>query len=104
MLVRTSPNPGPIEQSMAKKLQTLLPTFLSIDNDSQKHAHHAGVRGASNVTESHFNIEIHSDNFKGKNLPLRHRMVYKLLEDELKVKGVHALQLKTKTPEEIAKQ
>jgi BolA protein len=37
--------------------------------------------------------------------PARHRMVYALLKEELdRPGGIHALQLRTKTPEEEAKQ
>ena len=36
--------------------------------------------------------------------PARHRMVYALLDEELKREGgIHALQLRTKTPEEQEK-
>ncbi|CDK27857.1 unnamed protein product [Kuraishia capsulata CBS 1993] len=95
---------GPIELCIRSKIQDALkPVFLDMANDSWKHAHHAGIRGATNVTESHFNVTIVSDEFEGKNLPARHRLVYKLLEEELNEKGVHALQLKTKTPREWEK-
>lgn len=98
----SSEKPGPIENSIASKLiEKFNPSFLKIDNDSAKHAHHSGIRGASNVTESHFRLIIISELFKGQNMPSRHRAVYQALEDELKNKGVHALQMKTKTPEEV---
>lgn len=45
-------------------------------------------------------MTIVSPEFAGKNQPARHRMVYKLLDEEIKEKGLHAIQLKTKTPEE----
>lgn len=100
----TSTLPGPIEACMTAKLKDQFkPTSLKIKNDSHKHAHHAGIRGATNTTESHFQIEIVSDEFEGKNMPTRHRMVYQLLSDELQNKGVHALQMKTKTPAEFSK-
>lgn len=100
----TSETPGPIEQSIVSKLSTaLLPTYFKIANDSHKHAHHAGIRGAENKTESHFRLEIVSNDFEGKNMPSRHRIIYSLLDDEFKNKGLHALQMKTKTPEEFEK-
>ena len=103
-LMSTSTQPGPIEACMTAKLKDQFkPTSLKIKNDSHKHAHHAGIRGATNTTESHFQIEIVSDEFEGKNMPTRHRMVYQLLSDELQNKGVHALQMKTKTPAEFSK-
>lgn len=49
-------------------------------------------------------LNIVSDSFKSKAQPARHRMVYTLLNDELKQEGgIHALQLRTKTPEEEEK-
>lgn len=97
-----SDNPGPIELSIIGKLTTKLkPSYLKICNDSHKHSHHAGMRGASNVSESHFRIEVISDEFEGKNMPMRHRLIYQLLDDELKNGGVHALQMKTKTSSEV---
>lgn len=52
-----------------------------------------------------FSLNIVSDAFKSKLQPARHRMVYALLKEELdRPGGIHALQLRTKTPEEEAKQ
>lgn len=49
-------------------------------------------------------LNIVSDAFKSKAQPARHRMVYTLLNDELKQDGgIHALQLRTKTPQEEGK-
>lgn len=46
-------------------------------------------------------VVITSDAFKSKMQPARHRMIYSLLKDEMAQEGgIHALQLKTKTPEE----
>lgn len=102
--IKSSENAGPIESEMINKIvENLKPSYLNIRNDSAKHAHHAGVRDAVNKTESHFDIEIVSDEFIGKSMPARHRIVYQILDDELKNKGLHALQMKTKTIEEINK-
>ena len=46
-------------------------------------------------------MTIISDAFESKMQPARHRMVYALLKDEMSREGgIHALQLKTKTPAE----
>lgn len=45
-------------------------------------------------------VEVASPHFAGKPLLQRHRAVYTLLDDELKLHGVHAIALKTLTPEE----
>ena len=44
---------------------------------------------------------ITSEAFRSKLQPARHRMVYGLLKDEMAQEGgIHALQLRTRTPEE----
>ncbi|KIW17745.1 hypothetical protein PV08_04940 [Exophiala spinifera] len=46
-------------------------------------------------------VEITSEVFTSKPQPARHRMVYALLKGEMEAQGgIHALQLRTKTPEE----
>ena len=55
--------------------------------------------------ETHFRLVITSEAFKSKMQPARHRMVYNILKDELAMEGgIHALQLKTRTPEEEDRQ
>lgn len=55
--------------------------------------------------ETHFRVLITSEAFKSKMQPARHRMVYALLKEEMeRVGGIHALQLRTKTPEEEERQ
>jgi BolA protein len=50
-------------------------------------------------------VVITSDAFNAKMQPARHRMVYALLRDEMaQENGIHALQLRTMTPEEEARQ
>jgi BolA protein len=52
-----------------------------------------------------YSVVITSDAFKSKMQPARHRMVYSLLKDEMAQEGgIHALQLKTRTPEEEERQ
>lgn len=45
-------------------------------------------------------LTVVSERFRGKSSVQRHRLVYALLKDELESATIHALQLKTKTPEE----
>ncbi len=55
--------------------------------------------------ETHFRVVITSEAFKSKMQPARHRIVYALLKDELeRAGGIHALQLRTRTPEEEERQ
>ena len=55
--------------------------------------------------ETHFRVVITSEAFKSKMQPARHRMVYALLKEEMaREGGIHALQLRTRTPEEEQRQ
>ncbi|KXJ91338.1 bola-like protein-domain-containing protein [Microdochium bolleyi] len=94
----------PMEDAIRSKITAALsPTKLEIHNDSHKHAHHSAMRGVTS-RETHFRLVIVSPDFKGKMQPARHRVVYQLLKDEMAAEGgIHALQLRTKTPEEEAK-
>jgi stress-induced morphogen len=59
----------------------------------------------STSKETHFRVEITSEAFVKKMQPARHRMVYALLKEEMAQEGgIHALQLKTRTPEEEQRQ
>ncbi|KAI9294716.1 bola-like protein [Neoconidiobolus thromboides FSU 785] len=91
----------PLETLIKSKLEKAYnPTTLEIVNDSHKHSHHTAMRGVTSK-ETHFRVTIVSSEFKGKNLMQRHRMIYKTLEEEMQDGKVHALQLKTKTLEEV---
>lgn len=81
----------------------LKPTLLEIRNDSHLHSHHKAMQGVTSK-ETHFAVNIISNEFQSKMQPARHRMVYALLKDELEREGgIHALQLRTKTPAEEEK-
>ncbi|UKZ90261.1 uncharacterized protein TrAFT101_005287 [Trichoderma asperellum] len=95
----------PLEDAIRAKLTAALsPLTLEIYNDSHLHAHHKAMAG--NISkETHFRLVIISDVFASKMQPARHRMVYALLRDEMALEGgIHALQLKTLTPEEEKRQ
>lgn len=96
-------NAGPLENSMYYKLEeNVQPTLLRFRNDSWKHSHHSGMKGATNVVESHFHVTIVSDKFQDiKGTVNRHRYIFKLLDKE--VKEIHGFQLVCKTPEEWEK-
>lgn len=68
------------------------------------HAHHKAMQGSIS-RETHFRLVITSEVFKSKMQPTRHRMVYALLKEEMeRAGGIHALQLRTRTPEEEEQQ
>jgi BolA protein len=78
---------GVAEQMTRKLTQAFSPSTLEIRDDSAKHAGHAGARAGG---ESHFSIRIVSDAFRGKARIDRHRMVHRVLAEEL-AGPVHAL-------------
>jgi BolA family transcriptional regulator, general stress-responsive regulator len=72
------------------------PQRLQIIDESHRHAGHAGARPEG---ETHFNVEIVSAAFAGRSRVERQRLVYGTLAEELRER-VHALALKTLTPDE----
>ena len=97
----------PIATAMRRKLQTALePTVLEIVDESWQHAGHAGnpsTKGDDGSAETHFALDVVSEKFQGMKQVARQRHVYALLEEEFNEKGLHALQMSTKTPEEYEK-
>lgn len=80
------------QDTITEKLQQAFsPEHLEVINESHMHSGPA--------TESHFKVVIVCDDFKGKMLLARHRLVNKVLEEELSG-GIHALALHTMTMEE----
>ncbi|MBI1820523.1 MAG: BolA family transcriptional regulator [Nitrospirae bacterium] len=51
-------------------------------------------------TMDHFKVSIISNGFKGKNLLDRQRFVYQALDEPMKDGRIHALEIKSYTPEE----
>tara|TARA_Y100001970_G_C13685028_1_gene579571 strand:- start:108 stop:410 length:303 start_codon:yes stop_codon:yes gene_type:complete len=82
-----------------KLRESLSPTALKIEDDSHKHAGHAGATPGG---ESHFTVTIVSKNFEGKSRIQRQRMVYKTLSEEMDG-CIHALALHTFAPSELNK-
>lgn len=95
----------PVEDAIRAKITAALnPSTLEIYNDSHLHAHHKAMQGSTS-RETHFRLVITSEAFATKMQPARHRMIYALLRDEMAQEGgIHALQLRTLTPEEELRQ
>ena len=72
----------------------LQPERLEVINESHRHAGHAGDDGSG---ETHYQVVIVSDKFTGCSRVECHRMVYDLLESELKG-SIHALSIKASVP------
>jgi BolA family transcriptional regulator, general stress-responsive regulator len=90
---------GAIFETIHNKLTAAFsPTRLEIQDDSGRHAGHAGATPGG---ESHFNVLIEAEAFAGRPKVVRQRMVYKALADEL-AGPVHALSVKALAPGEPA--
>ncbi len=71
------------------------PVSLEIEDESHRHAGHAGARDG----RGHFKVEVVSDAFAGLGLIARHRLVYGAL-DSLMTSDIHALSIKARSPAE----
>jgi BolA protein len=91
-----------VQTRIEEKLRaSLSPSVLDVINES---ANHSVPKGS----ETHFKVVVVSTAFEGKMPLARHRLVYGALDDEMtkKVageKGIHALSIIAKTPEEWAR-
>jgi len=93
-----------VEKSIREKLEkAFAPSDLAVENESGKHAGHAGARDhLGRVTgETHFRVRVVSSHFEGKSRVERHREVNAVLREEL-AGPVHALAIKALTPAEAA--
>ncbi len=82
-----------MQETIRNKIQQdLNPMHLEVVNESHMHNVPEG-------SESHFKVTVVSDSFQGEKLIARHRVINKLLADELRT-GIHALALHTLTPDE----
>ncbi|MEJ0064433.1 MAG: BolA family protein [Caulobacteraceae bacterium] len=90
---------GAVTEKLERKLtDAFAPARLQIDDDSARHAGHAGARHGG---ESHFNVVIESAAFEGVSRVQRQRMVYAVVAEEL-AGPVHALSVKALAPGEAA--
>ena len=88
---------GAIFEAIQHKLtEAFSPSRLEIEDDSARHAGHAG---ASTSGESHFNVVIQAQAFEGAPKVARQRMVYRTLAEEL-AGPLHALSVKALAPGE----
>jgi len=80
---------GIIEKKLAEQIDCL---FLEVENESFRHAVPVN-------SETHFKVTVVSEQFTGKLLIARHRLINQLLAEQL-AGPVHALALHTYTPEQ----
>ncbi len=95
-----------VEERIRRKLAAALaPTELLVRNESHLHAGHEGAREAAALArpgrpagDTHFFIFVRSARFESMARLARHRLIYTLLEEELR-DGVHSLAIDARPPE-----
>ncbi|MBY0334127.1 MAG: BolA family transcriptional regulator [Acetobacteraceae bacterium] len=74
------------------------PATVAVQDDSHRHAGHAGARPEG---ETHYSVLVVSPGFAGMSRVARSRAVHARLEEEFAT-GLHALALRLLTPDEAA--
>lgn len=87
---------GRTERIREKLSEAFKPVELDVVDDSARHAGHAG---SSDEGETHFNVKIVSESFRGLNRVQIQRTIHMVLGTEFET-GLHALSLKASVPEE----
>jgi BolA protein len=78
------------ERIFLKLQRSLNPSFLEVIDESCEHSGHFAMR-QTEARETHFRIKIDSSAILANTLLEKHKIIYKLLDQELKKQGVHAL-------------
>jgi BolA protein len=84
-----------VERIRARLADVLAPQELAIEDESHKHAGHAGARDG----RGHFRVRIISAAFSGQAPLARHRAVYAALGDLMQT-DIHALAIDARAPQE----
>jgi len=82
------------EQIEEKLRTTFSPMALSVEDDSSKHAGHAGARPGG---QTHYTVSIVAEAFRNKSRVESHRLVYESLSGMFD-EGLHALAINAKAP------
>ena len=89
-------NTDRMERIRRRLTDALHPVRLDLEDDSARHAGHAGAASGA----GHFNAVIVSEAFAGKRLLERHRMVYAALGDLMNTE-IHAFSMECRSPDEV---
>jgi BolA protein len=81
------------------ELASLSPLLIEIDDDSLRHAGHAGAASGG----GHYNLRVISAQFADLNAIARHRLIYTTLAP-LMQREIHALSIIALTPDEASAQ
>ncbi len=77
---------------LRQRLAVLQPESIAIEDDSHRHAGHAGARDGG-----HYQLQIVAQAFAGKSTIARHRMIYDAAGDLMRGR-IHALSIRAETP------
>lgn len=94
--MRAQSLPMSMKERISASLQTLLPDSLEVIDESENHRGHGGWREGG---ETHYRILIRARCFSGISRVERHRRINALLAEEF-TRGLHALAISAKTPDE----
>jgi len=72
------------------------PETLGVEDESYLHAGHEGAKDG----RGHFRVLIISSHFEGKSMIERHRMIYRVLDDMMRL-DIHALAIDSWSPDEL---
>lgn len=89
------PDPATLAR-IRERLQALDPELFALDDDSARHAGHAGARSGG-----HYVLRLVSPRFAGLSRLARHRLVYDALQPLMRTE-IHALAMTLLTPAEAS--
>lgn len=84
-----------IAEQLRERLASLQALKIVIEDESHRHAGHAGAREGG-----HYKLEIVAEVFSGKNTVARHRLIYDAAGDLMR-RGIHALSIRAFAPGEV---
>ena len=91
---------GRAARMRARITERFAPQRLELDDESARHAGHAGVREAGGAGgETHYALLVVSEAFAGLSRVQRSRLVHEALDTEFRG-GLHAMSLTLRTPSE----
>ena len=86
---------GDTVELLRQRLATLEPSSVAIEDESQRHAGHAGAKEGG-----HYKITIVAVAFAGHNTVRRHRMIHEAVGDLMRGR-IHALSIRAFSPDEV---
>lgn len=84
-----------MRETIESRLKTLEPQVFEFEDESHLHAGHAGNKGGG-----HYAVLVVSEAFEGISRLNRQRIIKQLLHDLFSDGLIHALSIKTQTPDE----